>query len=148
MPESGISTETIARAAFAEIFSHVPKLEKRESTVKKSAVDVHFTIPVQPGIEHEILVYVDGDELHFCVGYFWSEWFPCTQRKCVDSYIEAVSGFLSGRYRILEHYRGKRCVKAELQKPGNDGWIVIRSRQALSLPFPRKKTFREIRNVA
>ncbi len=66
-----------------------------------------------------------GDELHLVAGCFWLEWFPCDDDKIAAAYRDAVVGLLAGRYRIVEHYRGDRCVKAELQRPTDDQWQTI-----------------------
>ncbi len=138
-------TMQIASAAFSKIaekFSHLKITED-----KNVPVEISLTIPEQTGLKHKVwLCLQNNDELHFSVGHFWLEWFPCTKPEKVESYIDAVTGFLAGNYRIVEHYRGKRCVKAELQKPEGNDWQTIGTWGTLSLPFPRKKTYQEIRN--
>lgn len=110
-------------------------------------VELSIKLPVQPGLSHDIwLGFQNENELHFSAGHFWKEWFPCTDKAKAVAFVDAVTGFISGRYRILEHYRGKKCVRAELQTPDGDKWRTISSWARLSLPFPLKKQFREIRN--
>ncbi|MCA6590422.1 MAG: hypothetical protein IM522_14535 [Pseudanabaena sp. M109S1SP1A06QC] len=48
---------------------------------------------------------------------------------------------------MLEHYRGNRCVKAELQAPAAADWETIGTTSHLSLPIPWGKTFNEVRNA-
>ena len=138
--------ETIARKAFVEIASHFPSLQMIED--KNAQVEISITIPVQPGLKQKVwLCLQNGDELHFAASNFWLEWFPCTNPERVKSFVNAVVGFLSGQFRILEHFRGTRCVKAELQAPKSDSWQTIGTRWKFALPFPFGKTFREVRNV-
>jgi hypothetical protein len=81
-------------------------------------VEISITMPVQPGLSHKIWLCLQNfDELGFSVGHFYIEFFPCTKPDRVEKYMDAVSGFLSGNYRILEHYRGTKCYWAQLQKP-------------------------------
>ena len=95
-------------------------------------VELSIRLLVQPGLRHEVwLALQNKDELHFSVGHFWLEWFPCTQPSRASEYVAAVIGFLSGHYRVLEHYRGKRCEKAELQAPRNAGWKPERGYNAV-----------------
>ena len=73
--------------------------------------------------------------------------FPCTKPEKVDRYFEAVSGLLSGEFRILEHWRGRRPVKAELQRPIGGGWESVATWGSVSaiVPWP-KKTFKVVQN--
>ena len=115
---------------------------------KDDPIETSLSIPEQPGLNSKVwLCLQNDDELHLSVGHFQVGWFPCTNPAKVLSYIDAVTGFLAGGYRVLEHYRGKKCVKAELQKPQNSDWETIATWQLLWLPLPRKKTFREIQNI-
>ena len=140
------NTEIIARKAFTEIASQFPSLQMVED--KDAPVEISITIPVQSGVKQKVwLCLQNGDELHFSVGHFWLEWFPCTNPERVESFIDAVVGFLSGKYRIIEHFRGEKCFKAELQAPKSDSWQTIGTRWKFALPFPFGKTFREVRNV-
>ena len=97
----------IAKRTFSEIETRFPHLQ----TIVDEAVPVEFsvTLPVQPGLKYKVNLNLQNrDELHFSVSHLWLEWFPCTQPARVDEYITAVSGFLSGEFRIVEHYRGDR----------------------------------------
>ncbi len=137
--------ETIARRAFSEIAARFPSLHIVEDV--GVPVEISLTIPAQPGCTQKVwLCLQNTDELHFSVGNCWLEWFPYTNRQRVESYVDAVVGFLSGKYRILEHYRGAKCVKAELQAPENARWRTLGTWRTLSLPIPWRKTFKEIRN--
>ncbi|WP_374301315.1 hypothetical protein [Ferrovibrio sp.] len=134
-----------ARNALSEIARRFPTLRMEEQP--DDPVELSIKLPVQPGLSHDIwLGFQNENELHFSVGHFWMEWFPCTDKAKAAAFVDAVTGFISGRYRILEHYRGKKCVRAELQMPDGDKWRTISSWARPSLPFPLKKQFREIRN--
>ncbi|MGA7560979.1 MAG: hypothetical protein WCF61_11965 [Terriglobales bacterium] len=138
-------TEAIARSAFAEIAGRFPALKFVENVDKH--VEISITIPIQPGLSCDVgLGLQNHDELHLYIGHFWLEWFPCTKRDRVDRYLDAVTGFLSGEYRVLEHYRRGRCYKAQLQKPEGGGWRTIGTWFKGWIPWSLKKTTREIRN--
>jgi hypothetical protein len=137
--------ETVARHAFSEIAARFPSLNIVENV--GDPVEISLTIPPQPGCKYSVWLCLQNfDELHFSVGNFWLEWFPCTKPERVKSYIDAVSGFLSGKYRVLEYYRGEKCVKAKLQAPQSEKWRTLGTWSTLALPFPLRRTVREIRN--
>jgi hypothetical protein len=104
-------------------------------------VELVMDIPAQPGLSFKVDLNLQNlDELHLAASALWVEWFPCTISRKVDEYFEAVSGLLSGQFRILEHWRGKRAVKAELQAPNKGGWKTIATWSVLlSIPWPPKK---------
>ena len=137
----------IAEDAFQRIGNLLPSLELKKNLA--ASVELSIDIPVQPGLTYAVhLNLQNGDELHFGVGNFWLEWFPCTDPSRVEAYIDAVSGYLSGRYRILEHYRGKKCTKAELQKPlESGGWTTIGQTSYWRLSLSLQKRVKEIRNI-
>lgn len=140
-------TEIIARRAFSEIAAQFPHLKMVEHP--EDPVEISITMPIQPGLNHQVwLALQNYDELHFSVGNFWLSWFPCTVPDVVHDYVDAVTGFLSGRYRILEQYRGQRCFKAELQVPEQDDWRTIGTKGVRFdwFPFPIQKTFKVITN--
>jgi hypothetical protein len=142
---SAMSEGDIARAVFGEIAKRFPTLKMVEN--HGEPVNISITLPVQPGLSDEVWLCLQNiDELHFSVGHFWLEWFPCTNRDRVYGYLDAVTGFLSGEYRVLEHYRKGRCYKAQLQKPEGGGWRTIGTWFKGWIPWSLKKTTREIRN--
>lgn len=122
-----------ARETFARIQERVPGLSVER--IDSENIDLGLAFPVQAGLEQPVLLNLQGDELHFSAGHFWMEWFPCTDPAKVEAYVSAVVGYLSGEYRIVEHYRGKRCVKAELQMPG-PAWKTVATWRRLHVPFP------------
>lgn len=110
-------------------------------------VEISITMPVQPGLSHKVwLCLQNHDELGFSVGHFYVEWFPCTNAERVESYLDAVTGFLSGQYRILEYHRGKGCYKTKLQKPDGERWRTIANWATIWIPLSFKKMLKELRN--
>lgn len=137
---------TVARQAIAEIAARFPSLQMIEEP--EAPVELSILMPVQPGLNHKVwLALQSNDELHFSVGHFWLEWFPCTKPSRVAEYIAAVIGFLSGEYRVLEHYRGERCVKAELQAPSDAGWKTVGTWSNLLSFLPLRRSLREVSNA-
>jgi len=99
-----------------------------------------MSIPRQPGLLFDVQLNLQNiDELHLNASALWVSWFPCTKPQIVEEYFEAVSGLLSGRFRILEHWRGTRVVRAELQRPSQEGWRTIASRHPITLAWGKKR---------
>jgi hypothetical protein len=103
-------------------------------------LDLNMDIPRQAGLVFDVNVNLQGDELHLSAEAFWLEWFPCTEAEIVDGFRETVHGVLSGTFRIVEHLRGSRVVKAELQRPANHGWQTVGTWGRLHLPLGRRST--------
>ena len=112
-------------------------------------VELSFAIPAQEGLEFSIALNLqNNDELHLCAGELWVSWFPCEKESVSERFYVAVTGLLSGQNRIVEHWRGKRCVKAELQELKRGRWQVLAtSSGSLPFPFPWKKTTNVLRNT-
>jgi hypothetical protein len=139
-------TEAIAKAAFAEIAKRFPSLQMIEN--HDDPVEISITMPVQQGLSQKLwLCLQNRDELGFSVGkHFYIEVFPCTKPDRVEKYLDAVTGFLSGRYRVLEYYRGSTCYRAQLQKPEGDRWRTIANWANIWIPLWFKRTVKELRN--
>ena len=45
----------------------------------------------------------------------------------VESYVAAVCGYVSGKYRIIEGRRFGRCIRAKLQRPCGGSWETVAS---------------------
>ena len=129
-----------------EIRNTFPHLEMKMEC-NHSDVDLNLDISEQDGLRFKVNINLQGDELHLSAGHFWLEWFPCNDVRIVEAFREAVRGLLSGEFRILEYYRGRRAVKAELQRPSGGGWKTIGTWSTLSLPFPCYVTTKELRNT-
>lgn len=136
----------VASAAISAIACRFPSLQMIEEP--EAPVEMSIRLPVQLGLNHEVrLAFQNNDELHFSVGHFWLEWGPCSQPSCANDYIAAVTGFLSGEYRVVEHYLGKHCVKAELQSPSTSGWKTIGTWSTVLDLLPLRRSLREITNA-
>ena len=141
-----VDTILIARQAISKISERFPLLEMQEDV--DDPVELSIKMPLQSGLKQSVwLALQNNDELTFGVGEFQVEWFPCTDEKKANEFIEAVSSYLEGSSRIMEHYRGKRCVKAELQIPNGSEWETIATWSLLWWPFPFSKTYREVSNA-
>ena len=130
--ETALSTFERIRAAFPALAMNLDLNPKH--------VDLAMDIPAQRGLSFKVDLNLQNvDELHLCASALWMEWFPCTNPKRADKYFEAVCGLLSGEFRILEHWRGKRPVKAKLQAPSHGGWKTVATWSVLlSIPWPPK----------
>lgn len=138
----------IASATFEKIRAAFPALTMNLD-LHPAHVELAMDIPAQAGLSFKLwLDFQNGDELTFSASGFWYEWFPCTNQNRVDEYFEAVSGLLSGRFRILEHWRGGRIVKAQLQSPDDGKWKSIATSTNISglIPWPPKK-LRIVQNI-
>jgi hypothetical protein len=137
----------IALSTFEKIRVAFPAL-KMEVDLDPKYVELAIDIRAQPGLSFDIdLNLQNRDELHVEASRLWVEWFPCTNPKKVEEYFEAVSGLLSGQFRILEHWRGKQMVKAELQRPIDNSWEnVATCSNLLAVPWP-PKTLKVVQNL-
>jgi hypothetical protein len=134
-----------AQSAFADIFSSFPLLKVTENP--DEPVEISYTLSVQEGLRYKVeLSLQNNDEVYFSTEDFVCSWFPVSDKQTVSNYVNAVSGFLSGNYRILKQYRGNKCIKSELQQPDGDGWKTIATSSHLRLSFSRTITFKEIHN--
>ena len=131
--EIGLSTFERIRAAFPALVMNLD--------LNPEHVELALDIPAQPGLSFKIDLNLQNlDELHLSASALWVEWFPCTNPKKVDDYFQAVAGLLSGEFRILEHWRGKRPVKAKLQAPIHGRWKTVAGWSVLlSIPWPPKR---------
>lgn len=146
MGRADTDTEAIARNVFAEISKRFPSLQMVEN--HGEPVEISITMPAQPGLSHKVWLCLQNyDELGFSTGHFYIEFFPCTKPDRVEKYMDAVIGFLSGSYRILEHHRGTKCYWAQLQKPEGDRWRTVANWATLWIPFWLRKTTKELRNL-
>ena len=136
----------IALSIFEKIRAAFPALTMNLDLHPKN-VDLEMDIPAQAELLFRVHLNLQGDELHLSASRFWVEWFPCTKPGKVDKYFEAVSGLLSGEFRILEHWRGRRPVKAQLQRPIRGGWESVATWSDVSaiVPWP-KKTLQVVQN--
>jgi hypothetical protein len=136
----------IARTVFDEIRESFTDLSTRQSESFEG--EPQLEIPEQPGLRFDVTLYLYGDVLNLCAGQFWREWFPCSNPEVVSRYVEAVLGLLEGRFRIVEHSRNGRVLKAFLQRPSGPRWQNLsRHYHGLSLPWPKTEQ-RILQNLA
>jgi len=134
------------RRAFPSLRIHV-QVDEGNPFVEASA-----SLPPQPGLEFGVGFSLQSrDELHLNVGTtnLRVEWFPCTEPAVVDTFVDAVSGILSGRYRIVERSIGDHVVSVQLQRPlAPDRWARVATWSTLGslIPWPRNQTI--VRNSA
>lgn len=138
----------IALQLFRRVQEAFPNL-RMEFDLEPEHVDLNVDIPTQDGLLFDVNLNLQNlDELHLSAGSsFWLEWFPCSDEKVSQKYFDAVSGVLSGTYRILEHHRGRKVVKAQLQCPDGSDWKTIGTHACLHLPLPFKKKTTVLRNA-
>jgi len=137
----------IALSTFENIKRRFPALSMNLD-LHHAHVEAAMDIPAQPGLSFKVHLNLQNrDELHLVASAFWCEWFPCSNPKKVERYIEAVTGLLSGEFRILEHWRGKRPVKAQLQRPNGGEWKNVTTWADVSalVPWP-SKTLKVVQN--
>jgi hypothetical protein len=137
----------IALSIFERIRAAFPALAMNLDLHPKQ-VDLAMEIPAQPGLLFDLHLNLQNlDELHLGASALWVEWFPCTNSKRVEEYFDAVSGLLSGQFRILEHRRGERAVKEMLQRLKPGGWKTIATWSVLLfVPWPQK-TLEVVQNL-
>ncbi|MGH7790166.1 MAG: hypothetical protein ACRERC_25085 [Candidatus Binatia bacterium] len=135
----------IAERIFEAIRGAFPHL-RMELDRQHPHVELNMDIPRQPGLLFRVNLNLQGDELHLSADAFWLEWFPCTKPEIADEFQRAVEGLLAGEFRIVEHYRGSRFVRGELQAPDGDGWRTVGSGCSLRLPWGTRST-RVLQNV-
>jgi hypothetical protein len=137
----------IALSTFKKLQTTFPTLSMNLD-LHPAQIDLAMDIPAQPGLTFKVhLDLQNQDELTLVAAGFWYEWFPCTNPKKVERFLEAVSGLLSGEFRILEHWRGKRLVKAQLQRPNRLRWKNIAASMNVTaiVPLPTK-TLKVVQN--
>ena len=134
-------------ALFQDIRAAFPTLAMSlDDSHESPHVDLNMDVPQQSGLAFAVNLNLQGDELHLSAGAFWVEWFPCTDPNVVARYYDAVTGLLSGRYRIQEYSIGKRPVKAEFQRPIAGGWKTITRWSNLGTLIPWRRSTRVLKN--
>jgi hypothetical protein len=148
MSESLKFTREMLGSVFQDFRAAFPKLQMDYESDRPDA-DVSLKIPRQPGMVCDVALSLKGEELRFRAGAFQAAWFPASEERIVDLYRMAVYNWMRGEYRVLEHYRGDKVVKAELQCPLDNGdWKTIEAWSVFSLPFGGKVTTKELINAA
>jgi hypothetical protein len=112
-------------------------------------VEAMLEIPAQDGLNFDVSINLQNcDELHLNAGSFWCEWFPCRKPDVFDEFVDAVSGLLSGSYRIVEYSRAGVSLKANLERPVVGNWKRVASWSRLHLPIRWGMSTRILQNVS
>ena len=135
------------QAALAELRTRFPWLVVRE-VPDHPQVDAFAEIPVQPGLSLPVQINLqNADELHLVASHLWVEWFPCTHSAKLASFVEAVSGLISGELVIQECFVLGRPAVSTLRYRDGSGRTVARWSSLWALvPLPR--TCSTVRNDA
>ncbi len=142
-----MNTIEIAKKVFQEIQSEFPNISMQIDK-EHEHVELNIDIPKQNGVNYPINLNLQNeDELHFSVRNFWFENFPCTDPVKVAEYKEIVIGYIQGKYRIVEYFKGKKAYKAYLQEPQNDKWSTIATWYRLSWPISFRRSHGIFKNV-
>ena len=135
-----------ARKLFIRIQDSFPGLVMNTGHNQQSG-GMALDIPAQPGLTLPVHLDLHLDGFGMKVGQYQLEWDRCSDGKCQETFYSAVCGVLTGRLRVVEHCRGTRAVKAELQEPDGDGWRTVKAWRTGHFHFPWIKTVREYRNA-
>jgi len=114
----------IASDTFKKIESSFPDL-KFNYDFNHKYVDMSVDIPKQKGLDFDINLNLQTDELHISTKHFWGSWFTIKNPEVVQLYLDAVIGLLSGKYRIVQYWDGDTLAKSLLQKPVGDKWTTV-----------------------
>jgi hypothetical protein len=121
-PETMSADAELGKAALDRIRREYSHLTMSDD-LYDAPLDATLDIPSQAGLDFQVNLSVDGDELYLGVGdSFWLSWFPSSKPVVVEDYLDAVRGVLDGTYRLVEHRRWGRPFKVVLQMPHRGGW--------------------------
>ena len=82
-------------------------------------VELEMQVPGEAEALPVTLGLQNGDELNFGVGPFWSSFFPFASVRGV--FEKAAEGRFTGQTRLVEHWRGRRLVRIDMQVRLKDG---------------------------
>ncbi len=104
--------------------------------LESKQIDLMLEVPMQDNLQFDVCVYLSGDELYLDAGKrFHVSWFPCDKQEKINHFQQAVVGLMSGNYRVVEYYRGKCYLKAQLQRPEGEEWKGVATNFSV-LDFP------------
>ena len=130
---------TIASDAFDKIKGHFADLEIIDELNDKD-VDLSFNIPRQLGLDFDINLNLQTDELHISTEFFSGSWFSIKSPEIVDIFVDAVKGLITGDYRIVQYWNNNKLIKCYLQKPTDTDWKTIsKENKNRSLPWATLK---------
>jgi len=113
-----------AKEAFEEIQSSFPRLNM-DMNYNQRYLDLAMDIPKQSGLDFDVSLNLQDDELHISASGFWGSYFPMKDPIVITAYLEAVKGILSGEYRILQSMKNGMVITSFLQRPNEGSWETI-----------------------
>ena len=140
------SYHPIALQIFEEIRAEFPELSAELHSVN-AYNEPELRFPQQTNLVFEVVLELDGDELHCSAEEFRMCSFPVDDADRTTAFKDAVVGLINGEHRILQHYRGDRVVKSVLQRKTSEEWEPIYTASSLSWSWPwLRKQNRVIKN--
>jgi hypothetical protein len=80
----------------------------------------------QPGLDFDITVEMEGDELHLSVGpHLALEVWTHNHPERISEAIENIRGLLTGQYRLVVYSHGETRIGTELQGANSGEWEVV-----------------------
>ncbi|MBT6031725.1 MAG: hypothetical protein HOH19_04050 [Kordiimonadaceae bacterium] len=116
---------TIGRGVLSDIKSTFFSLQMEIEKPENIPVDLEMNIDVQDGLEFQIMMNLQGDELHLHIDEFHCSWFPCDDINVANDFMESVKGMIYGEYRVKLICRNGKLFSAMLQKPEVQSWKTI-----------------------
>ena len=131
--------------ALATIQARFPQLVATE-IANHPHLEAMAELPIQQALSLPIQLNLqNGDELHLVASNLWVEWFPCTDSKKAQAFVDAVIGLISGELEIEELFLFGRPVRARLRRREAKGQCLARWSNLLNL-VPLPKTRRVVSN--
>jgi hypothetical protein len=126
----------IAEPLFRSVAAEFSQLASSWSAINAGPIDLELVFDQQPGLVLAVIAQLEGEELRLQIGkYFSVEWFPCQRQSVQDEFLRAIRGFLGGSARLVEHSKGGRVTKAQLEIRRGDGeWKPAASWRTIALP--------------
>lgn len=88
--------------------------------------DLLAKFPHQPGLDFDMTVEMDMDELHLSVGpHLALEVWTHNHPERISEAIDDIRRLLTGEYRLVVYSHGETAVGTELQAPTSEKWEVV-----------------------
>jgi hypothetical protein len=124
----------LAEDLFKGIQNEFPKM-RMILDFEAKYVELSLDIPKQEGLDFDINLNLQTDELHISTTFLWAQTFPITSQEVRDYFLEDVIGLIKGEYRVKQFLRNGEVCKSILQKPENSEW-ENRDTHYLKITFP------------
>jgi len=126
-----------AKEIFEQIQTSHPTLRMIIDKEPKN-VDLSMDIPKQEGLDFDINLNLQTDELHISTGVIWCSWFPLKDIEIRATFVDSVNGIINGKYRVIQFTKNGKPIKSYLQKPLNGHWkTVFKDIQKTSFPWTK-----------